>query len=450
MSSRNDQPDFGEELDSQSSTIGIPSGELEAIRAQIDGVFSEKASGSTAERLNYTPQRSATASLIALNATAIALTAAALFGLWTLLQPVEAAAVASVGTAGESPAQTGLFERFRADAAVELSEREREIAGIRAELDRLAETGDGASVDPATTARIAALEAALREAQEAELAAAQRVESMDLLSRLQRSQQQEQLLATQLSVALGRIADLEGRLEAAEAASRSVAAPSEPVAPRESPLDRRAVQVEQERREQVELQLAEQQREAQQLRDEVARLTAERNAISAERDAIAGQRAALQASQGQLIAERNRWQAEAGRLEREGAARVAADQQRAQLRSRLATAAASLGASPPAAEPSRNEVIDAVGSKVEVMSILSEEPIRSRHPGLDDRLERYLDALVTESRRTGRMAGLADANWLLQRARAGSLTADDLAGRFTAAERRELQQLLAESEALAR
>ncbi|TVR04773.1 MAG: hypothetical protein EA403_04385 [Spirochaetaceae bacterium] len=419
MSPRSDHPDFGEELDARSNTIGIAPGELEAIRAQIDGVFGEKAPGATAERLNYTPQRSASVSLIVLNAAAIALTAAALFGLWTLLQPVESVSVAAVAPPGESSAQAGLFERFREDAAVELSEREREIAGIRGELERLAAVEDGAPVDSATTARIATLEAALREAQEAERAAAQRVDSMDLLSRLQRSQQQEQLLATQLSVALGRITDLEGQLEAAEAAERPVAAPTEPVQPRESPLDRRAAQVEQELREQVELQLAEQQREAQQLRTErdrwqaeVVRLTAARDAIAAERDALAGQRA--------------------------------------QLRSRLASAAGVLRVAPVAAEPSRNEVIDAVGSKVEVMSILSDEPIRSRHPGLDARLEQYLDALVTEARRAGRLEGLADARWLLQRARAGTISAGDFAGRFTETERRELQQLLSESEALVR
>ena len=448
MTPRNDQSDFEKDLDAQSGTIGIPPAELEDIRAHIDGVFSDKASDATSQLLDYTPRRSATAWLIALNLVAIALTAAALFGLWTLLEPVDAPEVDTERIAEDAPAQAGLFDRFRQDAAGELFEREREIAGIRAELDRLAAVGDEASVDEATAERIEALEAALRAAQEAELAAAQRLDSMDLLSRLQRAQQQEQLLATQLSVALGRISDLEQQLD--DAASRPVTVPAEPVEPRESPLDRRAAQVEQELREQAELQLADLQREAQQLREEVARLTAERNAISAERDAIAGQRASLQASQGQLIAERDRWQAATARLEREAATRAAADQQRAQLRSRLATAAASLGASPPAAEPSRNEVIEAVGSKVEVMSILSEEPIRSRHPGLDDRLEQYLDALVAESRRTGRLEGLADANWLLQRARGGALSAGDLAGRFTAAERRELQQLLAESEALAR
>ncbi|TVR04120.1 MAG: hypothetical protein EA403_05515 [Spirochaetaceae bacterium] len=438
MTPRNDQSDIGNDLDAKTGTVGIPSAELEEIRAHIDGVFSDKASESTAERLDYTPQRSAAAWLIALNTAAIALTAAALFGLWTLLQPTEASVVATMGD--DAPAQTGLFERFRQDAAGELSEREREIAGIRSELERLALAGEEASVDPATVDRIAALEAALRDAQDAELAASQRVESMDLLSRLQRVQQQEQLLATQLSVALGRIADLEVQLESAAAV---VAPAADPVEPRESPLDRRDAQLERELRVQLEGQLDEQIRETQRLREEIER-------VAAERDAMAGERAALQARQGQLVAERDRWQTTAARLEREAAARVAADQQRAQLRSRIVSATNVLAAAPVAVEPSRNEVIDAVGSKVEVMSILSDEPIRSRNPGLDGRLEHYLDALVTESRRAGRLEGLADAKWLLQRARTGTLSATDLAGRFTATERRELQQLLTESEALVR
>ncbi|TVR35723.1 MAG: hypothetical protein EA404_00500 [Spirochaetaceae bacterium] len=425
----NGQPDELSEIESDHATRGISSDEQADIQAEIEKAFLVQREAHDETRFRYTPLRRGALLPLLINLGALVLTAAAVLFLIALFERDERA-LAEVSAVGQT-AQARLLEQFRADADAQLLQSEREIEQIRAELEQLRVQVPADQRDQATADRVAALEAELERALDQERVLLREVDSAETLSRLQRLQQQEELLAAQLSAALTRIGELEAELE-----QQPEPLTPEPTVIRELPEDDVA--------------------ELQQLRATVQQLEGEVERLSGERDELAAQHASLASRQTQLTAERDRLQAAMTRLqttvsqlERDLTAARSTEQQRAALRARLDSVSGALDDARTAAAPGREELLGKVETKVEVLRILSTEPIRSRHPGLDRQLEDYLDTLAAESRREGRIGGLQEAVALLQRVSGSGPATADLEGRFAAAERavvrdilQQLQQLL--------
>ncbi|MFP4432266.1 MAG: hypothetical protein ACLFPV_13525 [Spirochaetaceae bacterium] len=401
--------DLQKELESDRATRGISSDEQAAVRGEIEQAFLVRREAHDEHRFRYTPLRRGALLPLLINLGALALTAGAVLFLIALFERDERS-LAEVSAAGQT-AQSRLLEQFRADADAQLLQSEREIQQIRAELEELRGQVPADQRDQTTAERVAALEAQL--------------ESAETLSSLQRLQRQEQLLAAQLSAALTRIGELEAELE-----QQPEPVTSEPPVVRELPEDNAA-------------ELLELRATAQQLEADIERLRAER-------DSLAAERASLASRQTQLTAERDRLLASLERLERDLAAARTAEEQRAALRARLDSVSSALADARTAAAPGREELMGKVEAKVEVLRILSTEPIDSRYPGLDRQLEDYLDTLASESRREGRIAGLQEAVELLERVSGSNPATANLEGRFAAVERAVVQDILQELQQLLR
>ncbi|TVQ38514.1 MAG: hypothetical protein EA384_09065 [Spirochaetaceae bacterium] len=424
----------------EQSTHGVSSEEQAGIRAEIDEAFRNQRELHSETRFQYTPTRRVPLLPVLLNLGALVVTAVAVVLLFVLFERDERALV-EVSAAGAA-AEARVLEQFRAEVDALLSEREREIARIQAELDRLSRLAPPAQRDQATAGRIAVLEAELERALEDERVLVREVDSATTLAGLQRLQQQERLMAAQLSAALARITELEAELAGfAEraAAPDPAAAPPHPrqTQPREPLIIGELAQ--------------EGPAELSDLRNAVRRLESDIERLQGERDRLTAERASLASRQSQLIDERDRLSAGTARLqnrvtqlERELASARSAEQYRAVLRARLDGLSRAVAGALVTAEPGREELLRKVEVKLEVLRILSTEPVRGSQPGLDSALEDYIDTLAAESRREGRIAGLREALELIERIGGSGTVGADIDGRFAASERAAVNRILSE------
>lgn len=437
---------------------GISAAEQEDIRGEIERAFRGERDRFSESRFGYTPMRRGVLLPAVLNGAALLVTIAAVLLLYGHFQREERV-LAEIATE-PSGTVAGLLEQFRADAALELSEREREIERIRTELAQLADRAAGPGVQEASRRRVAELEQRLAEVLEEEQRLAQEAMAVDALAALERVQQQERLLAAQLSGALLRIHELEADLQSLQ---DQLAASTEPPAPVVSAVERDPERVvvrelpEEEARELTELRArvpelrqltAELQRERDALQEESNRQRTQLDALQGERDALQNERNTLAGREAQVRTQLSVLQVTVSRLERERETLAQAEQSRRELQGRVTALRRSLEAARATADPDRDEVLRAVESKLAVLEVLTAEPVRSRHPGLDGRLEEYLDTLADDARREGLIAGLREAVALIRRA--GTPRTDVIsAGRYSVAERaiavelvQELEQLL--------
>lgn len=417
-------------MESGHDRSGISPDEHADIQAEIEKAFLARRGTHDETSFRYTPLRRGAVLPLLINLGALALTAGAVLFLVALFERDERRLV-EVSAVGQT-AQARLLEQFRADADAQLLQSEREIEQIRVELQQLREQAPADQRDQASADRLAALEAELADALEQERVLLREVDSAETLSRLQRLQQQEQLLAAQLSAALTRIRELEGEL-----AQQPEAPAPESTVIRELPEEDAA--------------------ELEELRTTVEQLETDVARLRSERDELAAQRASLASQQTQLTAERDRLQADVARLqrtvsqvERDLAAARSAEGRSAALRARLDSVTDALADARSADPPGREELLRKVEAKVEVLRILSTEPLSSRFPGLDRQLEDYFDSLAAESRREGRTVGLQEAVALLQRVSSSEPATANLERRFSEAERAVAQDILEELEQLLR
>ncbi len=424
----NGRPGGAAEAESDHATHGISSDEQADIQAEIEKTFLARHGAHDESRFRYAPLRRGALLPLLINVGALALTAGAVLFLIALFERDERR-LADVSAVGQT-AEARLLDQFRADADAQLQQSERDIEQIRAELQELLEQAPADQRDQATVDRVATLEAELEGALEEERVLLREVESAETLSRLQRLQRQEELLAAQLSAALTRIRELE-----AELSQQPEPSAPEPTAP--EPTGTRDLS----EGDPVELQ---------QLEAELARLRGERDSLAAERASLAAQRTQLIAEGDRLRAGVSRLQSTVSQLERELATARSAEGRRAALRARLDSVTGALADARAATAPGRQEMLEKVEAKVEVLRILSTEPISSRHPGLDRQLEDYLDTLAAESRREGRTAGLQEAVALLQRVSGSGSATANLEGRFAEAEGAVAQDILQQLQLLLR
>ena len=395
-------------------THGISAEEQREIRAEIEQAFAA-ASGAEAEAGSplraKLPARRGLALPVGLNLGAVVVTVVALFVLFTLFEREEQAlaTVASGVLGGEAQ----LLEQFRAEAEAELTARDREIEQIRRELDRLAAEADSAvEPDAAALRRMAELEDELQTMIAERDAVALDGEALARLEELERLQRREELLEMQLAAALSQIEELERVVSRAEEESQAAA------------------------------ELARLEAETGELQATIEAREAELEASEDERDQILAEREELSSELDRLRTDRSRLQASLARAQREIATLRDEADSRATLREHLNAVSQELAAHPGATGPDREELLNAVESKVEVLTLLTSEPLRSRRPGLDRELERYHDALAEQHEREGRAAGLRQAADLVARVAAAD---DELALNeedYGALERTELAELL--------
>jgi chromosome segregation ATPase len=159
--------------------------------------------------------------------------------------------------------------------------------------------------------------------------------------------------------------------------------------------------------------------------DSLRRLVAfERAGSQAETE---GERRKLEEELRQARDDLNRLSQEVARYQAEAKRRASLEAQLQAMQERYAEAGKRGSAS------SQSKVLALLETKLNIREILSSEPVKNLHPGLDEQLEKYLDAFGREQRQEGQSAALSDTLTVLDTLKKGKLDLRRLKGDYSGA-----------------